>query len=841
MSGHEKKAMSDAERHKIIKAAILSGGIAALIGAMSRDSKSKERRKKSLNPEESSNAIIVPISKRDFVRDLPTPRQLAESRAGESLNPGGNDTQGPAAGAISSDLSPDAISAKKKEILRERKFDFFGGLGKKAAKDDLDDKNAKSDTPEANKARDGKNGDRIVLRSPDGRFASPSGPVAAGQVEKNAGILSYLSSAISSAFSPIDSGKKIFDVATGKPLWIAGGALGSVYVAEKISEAINKRRRERSKERLEKARDKYVDILEGGDGAEKTAEDDPNGFERPTGLALGTAFFIPAAITALVASRIHENRRAEKKKKKEMSDSYPADPYIMYKVIDGPGEEKVAEADDMPRILYKTAEGKEVEISADTALMVMSIKEAMFEDAERAEIASAIEKAGNSLEKSAQQTYRFSDEEYNDAIKDAIKYVEKDDNSDDVLKRIDAYRKGQAYNDEIPWYKKMWMPKTWDSGIYKDPEFKRRLLQNSGFQDALVDQFGSNKKFIKYKNNEINDRIGSWLVDHGINKGGVLHQIISWLAQNLGIGGMMFNSNLRDELGNIGNGIAAQERAAAIEQVKRMKPDDKGYGEAYNNLIARYPDAKNEVEPPGQIGVGAQNRQPTQPPPQPPDQQTPAQTPAQAQAQQPAQQQQPQPYNWPMFMKDYWPRSTQEALEGSFRGDPASVPTSVAQPTPYTDPSHPYDMSKSLQSPPGEAVAPPNRGTWDQRLEKADAEDKARLSQTLPTWEDLNDAMYNADRNAESTVTHRVGLPQRQKAPPGMRWVPNYGYITEQEYQNNLSGAPKTTTVGQDSDFAPDFKNPDGSDDLDGMVNYLENGDDEQFAQGIPSQAKNTF
>ena len=115
------------------------------------------------------------------------------------------------------------------------------------------------------------------------------------------------------------------------------------------------------------------------------------------------------------------------------------------------------------------------------------------------------------------------------------------------------------------------------------------------------------------------------------------------------------------------------------------------------------------------------------------------------------------------------------------------------------------------------------------------------VSQSQPTLEELNDAIYNADRSAESTVAHRVSIPQVQKAPPGMRWVPNYGYITEQQYQNNLSGTPKTTTVGRTSDFAPDFKNPDGTVDLDGMANYLESGDDEQFSQGIPSQAKNTF
>ena len=63
----EKKATTEAERAKYIKAAILAAAGGAGIGAIIRSQKAKKVRAKEGNPEMARNTIIVPIKKTKFL------------------------------------------------------------------------------------------------------------------------------------------------------------------------------------------------------------------------------------------------------------------------------------------------------------------------------------------------------------------------------------------------------------------------------------------------------------------------------------------------------------------------------------------------------------------------------------------------------------------------------------------------------------------------------------------------------------------------------------------------------------------------------------------------------
>ena len=600
MSDQEKKAMSDTEKAKIIKAMIVAGVSAAGIGAISRSLKAKKERKKAMTPELSSNAIVIPVSKRDFVKDIPTPKELAESR-GESLSAKANDVRqddkpvqtnvepanelASTSGSTPAIIAPEDLSAIKKNILRGRKFDFFGGAKlPKAAEDNSasngdggDDKGGAKKEVKKEKTESG----RVILRDQEGRFASPTDPVAVESVEKDAGLIQLGIDAVKSMASPIESGKDILNIAAGKPMWIAGGLLGSVYIAEKISDAINERRRQKAKARQENARDKYVELLEGGDESEKVAESDAEGnsFKNLTGLTMGSAFFIPMALTAMITNRIQENRKAEKKKAKEMANSYPDDPVMLYRVIDNPGEEKIAEAVDVTRFLYKTAEGKEMEISAETLLGTIIVKEAMFADVERAELAA-------SMEKSAQAGSAYSDEEINNAVNYAVDRMRMPENRAHLLRMIQAQQANKAdaaekaFGDMMSWWGS---PKNF-SAIAKTPEFKRAIASNKDLQNEVIGNLENDTEWKKYRDQQIDDRIAGW----GLDRGGILHKIISWLAKTLGFGNMMAKGRVTNGFNSIRDKaqseIDAREEAARAAEEKRQLDEYNKHFAPLNNF-----------------------------------------------------------------------------------------------------------------------------------------------------------------------------------------------------------------------------------------------------------------
>jgi len=561
---------------KYLGAAVLAGLASSLIGDEIRKKKIEEKKEKAKNISRNKSSIVVPISKANFMKDLIPPDVLAKTR-GDSAS--GIDA-GKSTSAIENvdapkqldDLSASDIEAKKKAILKERKFDFF--RNSKAASSDAGSDSGKTSEGDASSkehdsvpAKDGDkddgDGKRMYLRDQTGKFVSPTDPVAVEQVAKEAEVEGIGDVVL----HPFKSIGKALNGATEKPVLFSAGLIGSVYIASRIADAINARRREKSKEELDAARDKYVDLLEEGN-SEKTAWD----LSETSGQLIGGAFFVPMALTAIITNRIIENRKKENKRQKSVSDSYPDDPVI----------------------LYKTSEGKDEPIDAGTALMLIMVKRGMILDAERAEADAA-------LEKIAQQK-SFSDEDYARAIRRATDYVKDDDNADDVIDMIDNHR-GYGESGSGPsvgWWKKPlmragnWLGLNEDPDIYESPEFKRRLAKSPEFQDALRGQFGSNKKFIEYKNRSIDNYLSkNWK----LQKGGLLHTILSWLAKNFGIGDWMFNREMNKALSSASEYMSPEEELAA----EREKLKETG---GRNLTVIRDPQPKTDAVTPQASGTG---------------------------------------------------------------------------------------------------------------------------------------------------------------------------------------------------------------------------------------------
>ena len=284
---------------------IAAGGITAAIAlALTRNRKEKQFKP---NDIESGNAIVVPIHKDKFLEGLLTPDQLAASRGAT------------AAGAASegSQLSEADILAKKKELMRHsRKIDFFGTKA-----EDAQDKTEKTEKTEpAEKTEQPKDGVEAaedaskkdggssngMPRDDQGRFISPTSPLAVKPAEKDA---------------------SVFD----RPLALVGGGAASLLIADMIVRAVNKKRAKRAEKNLNAEREKYVELLQNPSA--KTAEMSKKALWNPGEILSGT-FIIPAAVTALITNRIVENRKAQKKRDASRTDSFPVEPSVTYRVYD---------------------------------------------------------------------------------------------------------------------------------------------------------------------------------------------------------------------------------------------------------------------------------------------------------------------------------------------------------------------------------------------------------------------------------------------------------------------------------------------------------------------------
>jgi len=486
--------MTQAEKLKYIRAMVLSAAAAAGIGAYARNKKSKKTREDAMDFASSSNSIIVPVNKKKFLEGVKTPEeQKAEFEGKKKIEPDGNlMLPSPAEGQE----APKDIASIKKDILKRRKFDFFG---KRAASKDSRREDEKSEPVKHDQdvLSEEKIDGRIVMRGQDGKFVSPSDPVAVQEVEKIAGII-----------EDFKSGFK------GHPVMLTAGAIGSVMLAAKISDMINERRREKAKERLEDERSRYVSMLGSEEGSEKAASGDSDSLSGLGGRVVGTAFLLPLALTAMVTNKIIENRKAEKKRQKEMSDSYPQD----------------------PTILYKTYDGDTLKIAADTALMAIMVKRAMIDDAERAETGimkrAQFARGGGMWIDPTNGAGNIGDD-----VEFAVKNMTDPKNRKNLLRFIKAQQEKDEQGMESA-YRDM-MPLGTALGnhynVARTPEFKRMLASNKALQNAVIANLESDKDWKAYRDSKISDRIAGWNLD----RGGILHKIIMWLANAFGFGNSM--------------------------------------------------------------------------------------------------------------------------------------------------------------------------------------------------------------------------------------------------------------------------------------------------------------
>lgn len=570
---NEKTAVSKSERDKIIKAVILGSVATAGVGALARSIQSRKERRKANNIERNKNVIVVPVSKSKFMEDLPTPEELAASRGetaevAKPLLPKPKETLTLPAPAeqkpVSETATVDDIAAKKREILKSRagKFNFFGTKRASDSKPEKDedkgndvkgrDPSDESDKTERDKGDSKKDEGRVLLRDQSGKFVSPTDPVGVAQAEKVASVSDllpdtsfsdWLSWAGNSVIHPIRTIDEILSAAKDKPVAYTAGAVGSIYLAAKISDAINKRRRKRSEERLEDARNEYVRLIDGGN--EKAAES-PNNI---IGGALGTAFFVPMAITALVTNRIIENRRAEKKREKQMSDSYP----------------------DEPIILYKTSEDKEIEMSPESALALLSFKRSIMQKTAEGPLS---ENEVNSMRDDLMDVLTNAD--YDDGLFDIVNgRISGDDK---------AVQRGFG-SLKAPLSSSHPMTALRLNAIKSNPaamaQLRDAIMSSKRMGDHLANRISSGDEksnWGKFRAARVNENLEkTW----GIKEGGILHSIISWIMRFTGMDKSLAGRYARDYFSkamNGGSGGSATQGSDTGAQQTQSAPTDPTQG-----------------------------------------------------------------------------------------------------------------------------------------------------------------------------------------------------------------------------------------------------------------------
>lgn len=555
-----------ADRSKYVKAMLASAIAAAGIGAVAKNIKERKTRAEANNVSSSRNTIVVPILKSRFMDGLPTPDELKKSRGEGAADAAAQIPDQAKKPQQNAELTPEEIASKKKEIIGGRKFDFFGKKAEKSNGADKTEKSVEGDKKDKN-GDEGKDG-RVLFRDQNGKFVSPSDPVAVESVEKSAEGEGYdwVRGLYNTVFHPIDTAGVMFNAAKDKPVLMTAGAVGSIILAAKISDSINKMRRERSKNRLDDARSKYVALLEGSDG-EKTAQAqiEPGMDPRvPAGALIGGAFVVPLALTALVTNRIIENRRNEKKREKEVSDSYP----------------------DEPVILYKTSEDKEIRISPETALFAIMVKSAMYESVEAEERKMAKEAQfgdyinrgiGKIKQLGAQAISSVAPEmSVDEASNTIMKMLENPDNNNHFLSLVKNPAGGlsreamlEMAGRENP-LEMARLKRTMDN-----PQLKSQIINNvktgKRMQDLVVSR-ATDDKYADSWGQFKNDKISEALTGYGFAKGGLLHRMFSWILNNTGLGNYFVKNNINDQFAKMREAGKATAQTPAQTQATPANP-----------------------------------------------------------------------------------------------------------------------------------------------------------------------------------------------------------------------------------------------------------------------------
>ena len=562
-----------ADRSTYVKAMVASAIAAAGVGAVAKNIKERKARAEANNVSTSKNTIVIPVLKSKFMEGLPTPEDLKKSRGeGESASSDAQTSQSAQAAQTaqpSQTMTPEEIAAKKREIVGGRRVDFFGKRAEKTEKTDSGEGEKKSEGEKGEK-KDEKEG-RLLFRDQNGKFVSPSDPVAVESVEKSAEGEGYdwTKGIFNTIFHPIDTAGVMFDAAKDKPVLMTAGAVGSIILAAKISESINKMRRERSKDRLDKARSQYVAFLEGGD-SEKVAADIPSGQDPrvPAGALIGGAFVVPLALTALVTNRIIENRKNEKKREKEMSDSFP----------------------DEPIILYKTSEDKEIRISPETALFAIMVKSAMYESVEaeerqmskEAQLEGAKNWFGKMVGKGVGAIGKAfsgvaSPMSVDEASNTVMKMLENPDNNNHFLSLVKNPSAGltqEAMLEMAGREDPIVMARLYQT--LNDQKLRSQVINNvktgKRMQDLIISRATDDKyadSWGKFKTDKINEA----LAGYGFQQGGLLHKMFSWILNNTGLGNYFVKNKINDyfaQMRDAGKAPATATQAAPAAQTAQV-------------------------------------------------------------------------------------------------------------------------------------------------------------------------------------------------------------------------------------------------------------------------------
>lgn len=435
------------------KQGLAAGVLAAGVGAYANRSKAKKVREAANNIAEQRNAITIHVNKDNFLEGLPTPEEFANSQVAAAVN--------------------------GEKVASVHKFDFFN---KKASCGKAEKPVEKSEIAKK---------ERIVVRDQSGKFAGQTDKVEVSKEKKAE--YDVLDNLMTSVIHPIETLKGMEDAATVRPTALAAGALTSILVSSYIIDMVKKVRERRAKERLNSSRSKYINLLEGGEKAaqaEPGFQDTDNIMSLLAGVA-GGSFIIPAALSALVVNRIIQQRKAEKKKEKMESDSYPDEPYIV----------------------YKTAEGKDMPISPETALASMVVKRAMFECVEAIPV-----------EKSAEI---FPSQK--GAVSRAVELMSDPANNEHLLNMIKGYYSGGS--DPAKSFKKMlgWGDKLKYGNIFDTGKFKRSLLTDKRIHDLILSRFNDDNykdSFGAYRDQIVSDEVG-----RTFRKGSILHKLFSQVGQ----------------------------------------------------------------------------------------------------------------------------------------------------------------------------------------------------------------------------------------------------------------------------------------------------------------------
>jgi hypothetical protein len=260
---------------------------------------------------------------------------------------------------------------------------------------------------------------------------------------------------------------------------------------------------------------------------------------------------VPAVLTAIIVNKVLERRREEKKKAKRAANSFPDEPYI----------------------LYKTSEAEDVKISPETALAMIFVKEGMMMDMEAIEA----EELSGGMSKDAQ--LEWLEDKWNkakdlgargvqavsDAMDSAKEYIGAETGRAGALSKLNEYigEDGKLNDQGIkllgsdemdkPLYdmadayiNNKISPAMWGASKKMGKNALKTLVADKRIYDILVKKFQNG-------NRQTWGKLQDAAVEKGLERfgtqGSILRQILAWLYKSTPLGGWMFRQGLKKKMG----------------------------------------------------------------------------------------------------------------------------------------------------------------------------------------------------------------------------------------------------------------------------------------------------